>query len=188
MSFFSNAFGRDKKNEKRQRKQASDPYNPSNMMAGAIGSEGAYATEDRARYLKLLDGGQDRLNEYARSAMSAAMPGFMNEIQNIRESAQRRGISTGDLGTSYEGDAASAFQQNIADAISGQAMNLYGTQMGGAGGLYDMSRNNYLDLVAGALDRKEMGRNAKRDRQAGNLRAYMAMLGQAAGAAAGAGS
>lgn len=181
MSWLSNATGRDKRNEKRMSKQAADPYNPSNLMGAAIGSEGGYATEDRSRLLSILGGGQEALNQYAQSAMSAAMPSFMGQLQGVRESAQRRGISTGDLGTSYEGDLASAFQQNIADAIAQQSMNLYGQQLGTSAGMYDMSRNNYLDLIHGAADRKDMNRNAKKDRQAGLYGAGMNAIANGAG-------
>src|SRR5690606_7051910 len=73
--------------------------------------------------------------------------------------AQRRGIGTGDLGTTYEGNLASAFQQNIADAVAQQALGLYGQRLGAAGNLLGLesgreveSRNTYLDIIGNMVE------------------------------------
>lgn len=110
--------------------------------------------------------GQEYLEESVRAATSRAMPQFHSALQDIRENAIRRGISTGDLGTSYEGDLASAFHQNIADTAGQYAY-----------GGYQQSRNRYLDLLTGGLDRETAERNARRDMW-GNL------IGSGLGAAA----
>ena len=124
--------------------------------------------ESRNRYLDALGGGQDALNESVRAAMSAAMPALEGSLQGSRESAIRRGITTGDLGTSYEGDIYSAFQRNIANSVGQQALGLYGTQLGGYGNVYDTdtelaqsSRNRYLDILAGNRDADVARQNAK---------------------------
>lgn len=113
---------------------------------------GGYATQDRNRYLQALGGGQDALDTYARSAVSSALPQFQGQLQGLRESAARRGISGGDLSTSYEGDLASAFDRNLTNAIAGQSMNLYGQQLAGYGNLANNSSNTYLDLLSGNRD------------------------------------
>lgn len=182
MSYFSNAIGSDKRNEKRMQTQAADPYNPSNAFGGAMLDSGKYAGEDRSSLLSLLSGGQDALNHYATAAVSAAMPAFQQNLQGVRESAQRRGISTGDLGTSYEGDLASAFQKNLTDSIAGQSMNLYGTQLGTTANLYGNDEGNYLDLISGALDRKQANKNAKQDRQSGLYGSLLGAVGKGVGA------
>lgn len=128
---------------------------------GAQTQEGLNAGADRNDYLDLIKNGQQAFETSARAAMEAAMPAFSHQLQDIREGASRRGISTGDLGTSYEGDLASAFQKNMANSISGQAMNLYGTQLGAEGSLYGMEHNNYLDMLSGGLDREQAERNRK---------------------------
>lgn len=123
--------------------------------------EGLNAGADRNQYLTLLENGQQAFETSARAAMEAAMPAFSHQLQDLREGAARRGVSTGDLGTSYEGDLASAFQHNTANALAGQAMNLYGTQLGAAGNLFGEEHNNYLDMLSGGLDREQAERNRK---------------------------
>lgn len=107
------------------------------------------AEEARNRYLALLR--QDPSGVLSRY-VEGALPEFNRALHGIRENAIARGLSTGGLGTSYEGDLASAFQRNIA----GQAANLYGTQLSGLANLYgtDTSnaaglQNSYLNFLAG---------------------------------------
>lgn len=108
------------------------------------------------KYQKAVDqyadptNGQDQLSSLIQSQISSAMPQFNQALGGVRESAIRRGISTGDLGTSYEGDLASSFQKHIADSVSGQAFNLF-----------QGNRNTYLDLVSGGLDRQQGVNNAR---------------------------
>ena len=100
--------------------------------------------------------------------VQSAMPDFNKALQGVRENSIARGISTGDLGTSYEGDLASAFQRNIA----GQAANLYGQRLSGYEGLYgqdqnasQQAQNQYLDLLTGQRDYEEQQKEAKQANQ-----------------------
>jgi len=80
----------------------------------------------------------DAFKQTAGSFLQDQMPGFMKNLQLTREDGIRRGISTGDLGTSTEGDLTSAFQRNIANALGG--LSLQG---------YEGSRNRIMDLLSG---------------------------------------
>jgi hypothetical protein len=132
-------------------------------MEKAAGEYGGYATQDRNKFLDILNGGQGALNTSARAAVSSAMPEFQHQLQGVRESAIRRGASNGDLATSYEGDLASAFDRNLTNSIGSQAAGLYGTQVGAAGQLAQNSGNSYLDLIAGNRDAKQAQDNNKSD-------------------------
>ncbi len=101
-------------------------------------------------------GATSAINRWTTGAVQNAMPSFYASLQGIRESAVRRGISTGDLGTSNEGDLASAFQRNISSAVAQQATGIYGQQ-----------RNQYLDLLSGQRDTDIAQQNAQRRRKAG---------------------
>lgn len=123
------------------------------------GENRARFDETRNRFLDLFGGGQQALEESTRGAVSAGMPQFMQALQGVRANAQRRGIGTGDLGTTYEGNLASAFQQNIADAVAQQALGLYGQRLGAAGNLLGLesgreieSRNTYLDIIGNMVE------------------------------------
>lgn len=133
---------------------------PSSMDT-AIGQYGQYAQDDRNRYIKALDGGQDALNTSTRAAVSSAMPELNASLQQSRESAIRRGISTGDLGTSNEGDIYSAFQKHLTDSTASRALDLYNTQASGYGNLATHDSNTYLDLMSGAMDRADAEKNRK---------------------------
>lgn len=113
---------------------------------------------DRNRYLDMLSGGQQALNTSASAAMESAMPQFKQQLQGLRESAIRRGISNGETATSYEGDLASALQRNVANSVAGQATNMYGTQLSGARDLYQTG----LDEKYGLMDRATAADNARR--------------------------
>lgn len=103
-----------------------------------------------------IGGATQALKTMTEGTVSSAMPSFYQALQGIREGAVRRGISTGDLGTSYEGDLASAFQRNTANAVAGQAE-----------GLYQGNMNRYTDLVTGQRDYDTAQANARRKRNAG---------------------
>ena len=152
-----------------------------NAQAGLTGN----ANTDRNQFLAMLNGGGD----YLKSLVSQAMPEFNNRLNGIRENAIARGISTGDLGTSYEGDLASALQRNLAN----QAAGLYTTQLGAAQNLYgqDISREqanqgNYLDLLTGRLSFEEAKKQAAKNRKANLAQGVLGAAGTAAGAFAGA--
>lgn len=153
-----------------------------NAQTGLTGN----ANSDRNQFLSLLNGGGD----YLKSLVSQAMPEFNSRLNGIRENAIARGISTGDLGTSYEGDLASAFQRNLAN----QAAGLYTTQLGAAQNLYgqDISReqanqNNYLDLLTGRLSFEESKKQAAKDRKAALANGFLGAVGSAGGFFAGRG-
>lgn len=161
---------------------------------GATSAMGGFSQNDRSQLEQLLGGGQNALNTYAKGAMSAAMPGLNSQLQQQQESDIRRGISTGDLGTSYEGDLYSAFQRNLSNAVAGQSMNLYGTQLGATEGLYNNDTSNYLNMMYANRNYQTGQDNAKRQRNAGlwgtigsGLGALAGSFGGPGGMAAGAG-
>jgi len=128
----------------------------------ATTASGANAQTDRNNYLNILQNGQNSLNTSVASATSAAMPALNQTLQSTREQAVKRGISTGDLGTSNEGDILSAFQRNISNSAGEQAMGLFNTEAGSAGNLYQSDNNNYLNLLRGNQDYQTGQQNAKR--------------------------
>jgi len=85
-------------------------------------------------------GFKDAFNQTAGSFFNQQMPKFRQSLQLDRESNIRRGIGTGDLGTSNEGDLTSAFQQNLANALGGLASSGY-----------ENSRNRILDIISGKV-------------------------------------
>lgn len=110
--------------------------------------------------------GEDEFARLINSQYNRLMPQFNQSLQGLRENAIRRGISTGDLGTSYEGDLASAFQQNLLDSISGGAMDLYNTR---------------LDVLSGAADRRTAEKNAKRQAKGSTLGGLFGGVGSLVG-------
>lgn len=82
----------------------------------------------------------DAFNQTAGAFLSNAMPQFQQNLQMTRENGIRRGISTGDLGTSTEGDLTSAFQRNLANALGGLASQGY-----------ENRRNRILDIISGKV-------------------------------------
>lgn len=149
-----------KMNPKAAREQA--------VANGGIG-EGTKAwdqlsTSDKTR--RYVDEGQGAIDRSLQAGVSAAMPGFQDELQGIRESAIRRGVDLGDIGTRNEGSLASAFQRNIANA-SGQ-----------------MAGQNYqtaLDRLYGYRDYRTMQDNQKAERRAGGLGAVAGLAGTVLG-------
>lgn len=180
MSIFSRLLGKDNRKTGK-----ADPYDANRNFGAATLQQGSYTTPDRNRFLDLLGGGQDALNTSIRSAVSAAMPGLQQTLQGSREDAIRRGISTGDLGTSYEGDILSAFQKNIANSAGSQALALHQSDLGAAQGLYENDTNRYLDMLSGTLDRKQAARNAKRQSENGLANGIMSFIGQMYGSSQG---
>jgi hypothetical protein len=124
------------------------------------------------------------------SYVESAMPKFREELQGVREGAISRGISTGDLGTSYEGDLASAFQRNIA----GRASDLYQTRLGAYGGLaesdadrFERGRERDVAGFGDLLSMEQAAKEARRNRRAGLLGSLLGAAGAGAGAYAGRG-
>ena len=106
--------------------------------------------------------GQDAINTSMNAAVSSAMPGFQDELQGIRESAIRRGVDLGDIGTRNEGTLASAFQRNMTNTAGSMAQNNYQTA---------------LDRLYGFRDWQTAKDNAKAERRG----ATIGMLGTVAG-------
>lgn len=192
MSWLSKLLGNDARKRKQQLAAWQGAGSGRRLETGAIDEgnraqrrEGDYQ-QSRNQYLDLLNNGQQAFNESARAAVEAAMPSFNSQLNGIRESAIRRGVQNGELGTSYEGDLASAFDKNLTNAISGQALNLYGTRLSGYGGLMrqdygaeEDSTNRYLDLLVGDQDRKELQRQRKLREQQGWAGLGVDLLGRA---------
>lgn len=111
--------------------------------------------------------GRKALGESMRGLESDMMPEFQRELQGIRESNRRRGISNGELATSYEGDAASAFQRNIANALARGSMEV---------------ENTALDRLYGEKDRALAERNAKRAGRGNLLSSLAGAVGTGVGA------
>lgn len=129
MSWLSKALGSDGRREKREAaKWAPFGGTPQQQLQSTLYDESQGG------------GWQKAFEQSAGAYMSRAMPQFRKDLQLTREDNQRRGISTGDLGTSYEGDLASAFQQNVSDTLGGMAMNAY-----------ENNRNRYLALLTGKI-------------------------------------
>lgn len=112
---------------------------------------------------------QSYLDESTRAAVSAGLPEFNRELQDVRENAIRRGVSNG-LGTFYEGDLASAFERNIANATSSKSLDVY-----------ESSRNRLLDLLSGQRDYEMAVANAKKKKKAGLFGALGTLAGGVGG-------
>jgi hypothetical protein len=128
------------------------------------------AYDDLIKTTRSGAGAQDAIDQYTSSAIGNAMPSFQKELQLTREDGVRRGISTGDLGTSFEGDLASAFQRNTANAVAGQATQLY-----------ESGQNRYADLLSGKLDRQTAQENMNRKKKGGLFGGIGSVLGGIAG-------
>lgn len=139
------------------------------QQQGTAGALGGQVNTSRAQVNNQIGTSQAALNTYLANAMQEAMPEFNKQLNGLRENEIARGVSTGGLGTSYEGDLASAFQRNIAQAGASHALDLYNTNLNARLGLYgsDVNRqqtaeNNYLDLLTGSLDQAQAAKNARR--------------------------
>lgn len=161
----------------RQRQQ-NDPiarfYAEPDIEQGRQRMQEKTAAGSRQQYLDVLGQGQEAYQTATRGLVESSLPSFYEGLQGVRENAVRRGMTTGDLGTTYEGDLASAFQKNISNAAAQNAMGLYNTRLGAYGGLYgqdvgraDESRNRYLDLLASSRDFRQGQINAQRRRRSG---------------------
>lgn len=174
MSWYSKITGRDRAREALQKVQGMAAADP--MSEQSLGK----------RYADALDstgnggGWEDAFNKTAGATIQNALPGLRNDIQMTRENAIRRGVSTGDYGTSAEGDVTSAWQRNLSNALAGQAENAY-----------ENNQSRYLDLLVGGMDRQTAQENARKKR-GGNLWGGLGAVGgfilsggNPAGAAAG---
>jgi hypothetical protein len=137
------------------------PNTTADAYGNATTSAGQNSATDRNSFLDALNGGQEALNASTQAAVSSAMPQFQQQLQGIRESAERRGVSNGDIETNSEGTLASAFQRNIANATASHATEMQGQKVGALGGLQSEERNQYLDLLSGNLDRQQQEKNRK---------------------------
>lgn len=173
-----------------------DPYNPTNVnptgptTTSTINNninqdtytQGNQAGSNYGQLEGTLSGGQGALDQYAQSAMSAAMPQLNAALQGQAESNVRRGVSTGDLGTSFQGDIYSAFQNNFSNAVGQQSMNMYNTNVGAESSLYNNDENRYEQELYGNRDNQTAQKNAKNQQ----TNALIGGLGDVIGGAAGA--
>jgi hypothetical protein len=133
--------------------------NPDDQYKKAVAFEGAGGGWDKA------------FNDTAGSYLSQALPSLRNNLQLTREDSVRRGIGTGDLGTSNEGDLVSQWGQGISNTLGGLAMQGY-----------ENNRNRYLDLLTGGIDRRDSQANDRKNRSAGMWGSVLQAGGLAAGA------
>lgn len=145
------------------------------ILTKALGFDGARERRDAQKWAAyggtpdtqlqqaLLDekngtGYKTAFNDTAGAFLNEQMPDLLNNLQLTREQGIRRGISTGDLGTSNEGDLVSAFQRNLATALGG--LSLQG---------YESNRNRYLDLLTGKIAGDQAYKSDQRNSLAGLL-------------------
>lgn len=141
MSFFSKITGQDARRNRsaaRSTAQWGAGNDPNDQFRKAILDE------------QQGGGWQDAFKTTAGAAYDAALPQLRNSLQMTREDGIRRGISTGDLGTSNEGDVTAAWGKQLATTLAGTAMQGYQDQ-----------RNRYLDLLTGQIDRTNSQKNAQ---------------------------
>jgi hypothetical protein len=129
----------------------------------------ALSTDEKTR--RYAQSGQDSVNQGTKAALDSAMPGFQDDLQGIRESAIRRGVDLGDIGTRNEGTLASAFQRNIANVAGAGAQQNYQTA---------------LDRLYGYRDYKTAQDNAKAERRSAGLGAVAGIAGSVLGGPLGA--
>lgn len=112
--------------------------------------------------------GMGALTQNVTSLYNNALPGFQQQMQGQKEDDIRRGISTGDLGTSFEGDLTSAFQRNLTSAIAGQASNMYNN-----------NQNRLYGLVQNQQDAQQAAQNNAQQRKSGLLGGLLSAGGMA---------
>lgn len=120
--------------------------------------------------------GQQQLQDTTRATVQSALPDFLTNLGGLKEQNIRRGISTGDLGTSFENDLTSAFQRNIANSVAGQSMNLFNNR----NGLLFQGLND-------SLDREQSAQNDAARRRSGFIGGLMKNIGDFAGSFGGGG-
>jgi len=158
-----------------------------NQNAGNAATAGANAGTDRSSLTSLLADPTTALT----GMVNAALPQFNQQLADLQGNEIRRGMSTGDMGTAYEGSLASAFQRNIA----GQAAGLYGQQVQGYGNLYgtdtsaaEQDQNRYTQMLSGEQDYETQQQQLKAQQKNALLGGVGGLLGSVLGAASGAGS
>lgn len=110
--------------------------------------------------------GQDQVAKTTAATVQGALPGFLQNLQGTREDNIRRGISTGDLGSSFEGDLTSAFQRNIANSVASQSASMFS------------DRTNLLyGAQQDALDREQAAQNGAQERKSSFLGGLMKTVG-----------
>jgi hypothetical protein len=171
VSFLSKITGRDRARNQLQNSlskvqgaAAAQPLSPQNL-AGQYGQ--ALTTAKDGGFKEDPNGWQQAFNQTAGATINNALPQLRNDLQMTRENAIRRGISTGDLGTSFEGDVTSAWGRNLSNALAGQALGAYTGYENRAQSGYENSQNRYLDLLTGAMDRNTAEENANKKKKSG---------------------
>jgi hypothetical protein len=111
MSFFSRLTGHDAKLRERQTEEQTSLW-PLPAARQPI------CTTARSPTNATAAGGRTRSIRTAGATLAGALPDLrQNGLQMTREDAIRRGISTGDLGTSNEGDVVSSWGRNLANCL-----------------------------------------------------------------------
>lgn len=129
MSWLSKALGNDRVNER---------LNADRQRVGSALDQEASG-----------DGWKNAFHDTAQAFLDQQMPSFLKTLGMTREDGIRRGISTGDLGTSTEGDLVSAFQKNLADSLGSLASQNY-----------NAGRDRYLGLLGSQYDADQSGANS----------------------------
>lgn len=167
-------------------KQANDQYGHGlDRLKGATIAAGDQAQTSDSNQTQSRNGFLDMLNQDPTKELSAyidaSMGSFNKSIQQQRESSVSRGIGTGDLGTSYEGDIDSAFMKDIA----GKAADLYSTRLGAEGQLYGQdsqnnanTQNRYLDAITGVTDSQQASKDSKNSFLGGILNTVGSVAGK----------
>lgn len=139
MSWLSKITGRDAARNKKAAQSAAEwgqGNDPNDQVRKALLSE------------EQGGGWQQAFQQTAQSTINQALPQLRNSLQLSREDAIRRGISTGDLATSNEGDITAAWGQNISNTLGGLATSEY-----------ENNQNRYLSLLTGSIDRTQSQQN-----------------------------
>jgi hypothetical protein len=167
MSFFSKITGQDARRN-RAAQRSTDQWGAGNDPGDQL---------RKATLAEQQGGGwEDAFNKTAGAYVQGQLPQLRNSLQMSREDAIRRGISTGDLQTTNEGDITSAWGKNISNTLGGMAMQGY-----------ENSRNRYLDLLTGQMDRDQNSKNQNQNMWLSILSGGIKGVASAYGAGAGGG-
>ena len=169
--------------------RASERFNAAVDQAGRQRTSrvGDFNTE-RNRYRMAIDGGQDSLNQFASGAFNSLLPQFQQAMQGTNESLQRRGIANGETAAHGVNTTARGFNDALANALASQSMNLYGTQLGAQGslfntaaGLMESGEDRYLYGLGDAYAADEAAKNRSKAAKMGIFQGVAGIGGAAAG-------
>lgn len=146
------------------------------MLSHLLGTDykAPAVSKPRNAFLQTLEDpmfGQDALAKMTESTVQGALPAFMRDMGATKEDNIRRGISTGDLGTSFENDLTSAFHRNISNSVAGQAGQMFGQRN-------SMLMSGYED----DLNREQAAQNDASQRKSGFMSGLFGLGGSMLGA------